>query len=245
MEIIILAAGMGTRMNNVSKITQIPKCLVTLNNHRTIIELNLENIQSIGGTENINIVTGFKHNLVKEHLGNLFPNERNIKIIYNSNFQKSIIHSVLKGFESIKNTSSVLLLNGDTYFDKEIFMQASEIANQELDTITLFGHITNEYYDDDMLINVVERKIVDVGKDLKKANGVSSGAIFMSNGGLKKYLDTINSEPIDQWKTHHGILQCIRDSGCDIDFVDLGSRNWLEIDEQADLDRARRYFAIN
>ena len=96
-----------------------------------------------------------------------------------------------------------------------------------------------------MLINVVERKIVDVGKDLKKANGVSSGAIFMSNGGLKKYLDTINSEPIDQWKTHHGILQCIRDSGCDIDFVDLGSRNWLEIDEQADLDRARRYFAIN
>ena len=245
MKIIILAAGMGKRMNNVSKITQIPKCLVTLSDHRTIIGLNLENIQSFEGIESINIITGFKHNLVKEHLGNLFPNKRNIKIIYNSNFQKSIIHSVLKGFESIKNTSSVLLLNGDTYFEKDVFVQASKIANQELDTVTLFGHITNEFYDDDMLINVNERKMLNVGKDLKKANGVSSGAILMCNRGLQKYLDTINLEFIDQLKTLHDILRFISDSEFDIDFVDLGSRSWLEIDEQTYLEHARKYFTFN
>ena len=87
--------------------------------------------------------------------------------------------------------------------------------------------------------------MLNVGKNLNKANGVSSVAILMCNRGLQKYLDTINSEPIDQWKTHHGILQCISDSGCDIDFVDLGSRNWLEIDEKTDLDRAIKYFSIN
>ena len=152
---------------------------------------------------------------------------------------------MLKGFESIKKTSSVLLLNGDTYFEKNIFVQASKIANQELDTVTLFGHITNEFYDDDMLINVNERKMLNVGKDLKKANGVSSGAILMCNRGLQKYLDTINLEFIDQLKTHHDILRFISDSEFDIDFVDLGSRIWLEIDKQADLDHARKYFAIN
>jgi len=168
-----------------------------------------------------------------------------IKTINNPNFNKSVTHSVIKGFKNIANTKSVLLLNGDTYFERDVFNKACEISQQGHDTITLFGHITNEYHEDDMLIHVVERKMLDVGKNLHKANGVSSGAILMSNRGLKEYLNTINSKPIDQLKTHHGILQLIRNSGFDIDFVDLGSRKWLEVDEQADLDRARRYFAIN
>jgi choline kinase len=67
----------------------------------------------------------------------------------------------------------------------------------------------------------------------------------MCNLGLQKYLDTINLEFIDQLKTHHDILRFISDSEFDIDFVDLGSRIWLEIDKQADLDHARKYFAIN
>ena len=210
----------------------IPKCLVKLNNFKTLLELNLEKILSLNEVKHIYLVTGYKHKLIDQFLSTTFPDQKNITTVYNPNFDNSVVYSVKKGFENINNSDSVLLLNGDTYFEKD-------------DTITLFGHITNEYHNDDMLINAIEGKMLNVGKDLKKANGVSSGAILMSNRGLKEYLNTINSKPIDQLKTHHGILQLIRNSGFDIDFVDLGSRKWLEVDEQADLDRARRYFAIN
>ena len=245
MIVLILAAGKGRRLINRQLGGTTPKCLVELNNTKTILELNLEIILSFNEVKHIYLVTGYKHKLIDQFLSTTFPDQKNITTVYNPNFDNSVVYSVKKGFENINNSDSVLLLNGDTYFEKDIFMQANRIANQDLDTITLFGHITNEYHNDDMLINAIEGKMLNVGKDLKKANGVSSGAILMSNRGLKEYLNTINSKPIDQLKTHHGILQLIRNSGFDIDFVDLGSRKWLEVDEQADLDRARRYFAIN
>jgi len=244
MKIIILAAGMGMRLNECYEHSQIPKCLVDLENHRTLLSANLKNIQSCDDIEDITIVTGYKHDKLEKYLGNLPLNELNIKLIYNSEFQKSVIYSVWKGFENINKASSVLLLNGDTYFEKNIFTLSSKISHQDLDTITLFGHITNKFYDDDMLININEKTLLTVGKNLKRANGVSSGAILMCYGGLQKYLDTINIEPIERLKTHHGILQLISDSGFDIDFVELGSRVWLEVDNKEDLYRAKRYFAV-
>jgi len=190
------------------------------------------------------LVTGYKHKLVDAFLSTTFP-YHNISTVYNSNFYKSVIYSIKKGFENINTSDPVLLLNGDTYYDKDIFRQAIELSHQDYDTITLFGHIMNKSYNDDMLINVIDSKMLNVGKDLKKSNGVSSGAILMCNGGLRKYLNTINSKPIDKLKTHHSILQFISDSGFDIDFVNLDSRNWLEIDKLEDLDHARGYFANN
>jgi choline kinase len=245
MVVIILAAGKGKRLNTGSNKKNIPKCLVELNNSRTILELNIEKILSFSEIKHIYLVTGYKHKLVEDFLGATFPYQKNIKTVYNPNFNKSVVYSVKKGFKNINKSDPMLLLNGDTYFDKDIFRQSIELSKKNHNTITLFGYITNEFYDDDMLINVVDGKMLNVGKDLKKTNGVSSGAILMCNRGLQKYLDTINLESIDQLKTHHSILQFISDSGFDIDFADLGKRTWLEVDEQADLDRASKYFGIN
>ena len=243
MKIIILAAGCGTRFINSNKSIQIPKCLIKLKNHKTILELNLENIQTCDSIESINIVTGYKYNLVEKHLGDLFPNEWNINLLYNSDYQKSVIHSVLKGFENIDNTSSILLLNGDTYFEKDIFIQANKISHQCQDTITLFGHITNEFYDDDMLLHVIDRKILNIGKNLKKANGISSGAILLCNDGLKKYVETIKNKSIQKLNTHHGIInEIIKSSYTKIGFVDIGLRQWIDIDNQKDLKNVQENF---
>jgi len=240
--IIILAAGMGTRLTTGIKKNNIPKCLVELNNSKTILGLNMENILSISEIKHIYLVTGYKHKLVEDFLSTTFPYQQNIKIVHNPNYSNSVIYSVKKGFENIDDDGSVLLLNGDTYFEKDVFSQAKKISQQDKNTITLFGHITNQFYDDDMLINVVESKIRTVGKNIKEANGISSGAILMCNRGLQKYRDTINFESVDKFKTHHGILQFIRNSGFDIDFVELGSINWFEVDDKEDLYRARKHF---
>jgi len=184
-----------------------------------------------------------KYELVNKLLYLTYPNVPIIKTVYNPDFKKGIIYSVRKGFSNIIKDETVLLLNGDTYFDIDIFSQVFEISQKNNDTITLFGHLTTEFYDDDILLNVISGKLNNVGKNITKANGVSSGAILICNRGLRKYLDSINSKSVVNLKTHHGILKFISDSGFDIDFVDLGSRKWLEVDGQADLDRAKRYSA--
>tara|TARA_B100000315_G_scaffold251090_1_gene285282 strand:+ start:1615 stop:2358 length:744 start_codon:yes stop_codon:yes gene_type:complete len=247
MKVIVLAGGIGKRYNiGQDETDNIPKCLVCIESKHTILDSNLKTLLKFKEVEEVLIVTGFKHNLIEDHLRLFYTGNNIIKTIYNPKYQDSIIYSVKKGFKKINNTSSVLLLNGDTYFKSDIFKKAADISVKERDTITLFGHLTNEYYNDDMLTNVIGRKMLNVGKDLREANGVSSGAILMCYRGLQKYLNTINLEPINRLKkTHHGILQFISDSGFDIDFVDLGGRKWFEVDEQADLDRVRKYFAIN
>ena len=245
MKVIILAAGRGKRLNTDSKKKSIPKCLVELNNSKTILELNLLKILSHSAINKIHIVTGYKHELVENYLSITYPHEPIIKMVKNLNFHKSVVYSVKTGFEDINNNDSVLLLNGDTYFESDIFNKSVDIYHKGYDSITLFGYLTKEYYDDDMLINVINGKMLNVGKDLKKANGVCSGAILMCKSGLQKYLDTINLESIDKLKTHHGILQFIMDTGYDIDFVDLGGRKWLEVDNQTDLNHGKKYFSIN
>jgi len=240
--IIILAAGIGRRFSIDSNKNEIPKCLIELDNSKTILEMNLEKILSFNDIKHIYIVTGYKYELVKELLYLKYPSMPIIKTVYNPDYEKSIMYSIKKGFENIIN-ESVLLLNGDTYFEKDIITEAYKISQKDNDAITLFGYLTNEFYNDDMLLNVIGGKMYNVGKDIINANGVSSGAIHMCNRGLQKYINTINLKSINKMEIHHKILKFISESGYDIDFVNLGSRKWLEVDEITDLDQAKRYNA--
>ena len=61
MQIIILAAGMGTRLNK-----DIPKSLTTLNNGESILERQINSLLEYVDKENITIVVGYKKNMIKE-----------------------------------------------------------------------------------------------------------------------------------------------------------------------------------
>ena len=73
MIVIILAAGKGKRLNTGSNKKNIPKCLVELNNSKTILELNLLKILSYSPINKIHIVTGYKHELVENYLSITYP----------------------------------------------------------------------------------------------------------------------------------------------------------------------------
>ena len=239
-KVILLAAGIGKRLINGNKDVQIPKCLVELETSKTILKINLEDLLSFREINDISIITGFKHKVIDDYLQANFPDyQNNIKTIYNPEYKKSVVFSVIKGFENIGKEKSALLLNGDTYFFKDVFDKVCDIADSNPDTISLFGHISESYYNDDILVEVVDKKVINIGKNLKTSNAVSSGAILLCNRGFDKYLDTIRNEPIQNLKTHHGIIQRIQRSGYYIEFIDLGVRSWLEVDTKEDLIRAR------
>ena len=239
-KVIILAAGAGKRFDQKnSTLNSIPKCLVKIEGNKTILDINIENILTYPMVSEILIVTGFKGELINHHIRLAYRNEAKIKTIFNARFRESVVFSAKLAFDTIANEKSVLLINGDTVFSIGTFEKVWEVLGKNTDSITLFGDSKGEFYADDMKVYVKNNKMENVGKTIRNANAVSSGAILLCNGGLEKYLDTLHTKPVEKLKMHHGILQLIRDSGYEIDFFNLGGRKWDEIDTQTDLNRAQ------
>ena len=61
MKIVILAAGIGSRLGN-----PLPKPLTTLKSGKTIMQQQIENLTKHFDIDNINIVVGFKKELIME-----------------------------------------------------------------------------------------------------------------------------------------------------------------------------------
>ena len=243
MNIVILAAGKGQRFNKDNfKWNKIPKCLIEISNKNTILDINLKRLLKYRYVDEIFIVTGFKSILIEEHIKIKYQQFGNIKTIYNPLFDASVIYSIKQAFDNFKKTkdNSVLILNGDTVFGCSVFNKIDNILKENINTISIFGFLTEEFLLDDMMVNILENKLICVGKRIRKANGVSSGAILLCNKGLQKYHQTLNTEKNENLKTHHGILQVIRNSEYDIDFVNLKSRDWFEVDKKSDLRNQHR-----
>ena len=108
MKIIILAAGIGSRLGNA-----FPKPLTKLKNNKSIMQMMTENISSVYNADLINLVVGFKKDFIMES----FPD---LTYIYNQYFdQTNTAKSLLKAIKKNKD-QSILWMNGDIVFDKNI-----------------------------------------------------------------------------------------------------------------------------
>ncbi|MFI3190718.1 hypothetical protein BCS42_05815 [Crenothrix sp. D3] len=236
MKVIILAAGIGKRLD-IDEEDKPPKCLLKVKNNESVLGLTLKNIL-LNEIEKIVIVTGFKHALVEEYvLSQHFDNADKFEFVFNPAFNETIIHSVKHGFSNIckEKDRHVLLINGDTLFSKHTFKKAFEICRRNDSSITIFGCVTHDIHQDDVKLLTHNNLIDQVGKNIEIANSVSSGAILFCNAGLDKYLETLESGLINNFRTHHQIIEFIRQTGYKVYFNDNGVRDWLEIDTKENL----------
>ena len=109
MEIIILSAGMGTRLNK-----DIPKSLTLLKNGESILERQIKSLIDYVDKKNITIVVGYKNNMIQEK----YPNYH---LVYNKNFKTTnTAKSLLCAINSKEIQSDIIWLNGDVVFDPKI-----------------------------------------------------------------------------------------------------------------------------
>jgi len=107
MEAIILAAGMGTRLGSL-----IPKPLTSIQNEKTIMDLQIEKLSMKNEINNIFLVVGYKKEIIMEK----FPDSL---FVYNSAYARTnTAKSLLTALTKIND--DVLWMNGDVYFDEEI-----------------------------------------------------------------------------------------------------------------------------
>lgn len=124
-QIVILAAGKGTRMGS-----DIPKVLLPLHG-QPVISYLLKEIQDIPQDTQPIIVVGFKQELVKDTLGD--------KYIYVTQIdQKGTAHAVLSAKEAV-TAKNFIVLNGDTPFtSKESILQLIDLHTSNAAKVSMF-----------------------------------------------------------------------------------------------------------
>lgn len=107
MKVVILAAGMGTRLADT-----IPKPLIPLKDENTILDYQISGITRYVSINDIYVVAGYKKELLMEKYPRLI-------YVYNhgyaqTNTGKSLLYALCK------IDDDVIWMNGDVYFDKNV-----------------------------------------------------------------------------------------------------------------------------
>lgn len=228
LQVVILAAGMGTRLGK-----PWPKPLTPLADGRSIMQQQLENVEKVFRDEaRVTIVVGFKMEMIMEA-------HPNVTFVYNENYdQTNTSKSLLKALRASQE-SGVLWLNGDVVFDARVLERIAERIRSEKSFVCVNTSATAE----EEVKYTVDGKgnINALSKQVKNALGEAVGINFISThhkSAAIKYLE----QCADNDYFERGLELAIENAGIEIEPVDISDLFAVEVDFQADLDRANQNF---
>jgi choline kinase len=223
-QVIILAAGMGTRLGRPH-----PKPLTVLNTGQSIMAQQFQRVRdAFGEATRVTVVVGFKMDLVME----AFPDAL---FVYNEVYSETnTSKSLLKGLRSTVD-GGVIWLNGDVVFDQGILESVSKYVTADesfvcVNTATVAEEEVKYTVDADGYINQLSKQVVG---GLGEAVGIN----YISAADKPKLIQRL-IECGDQDYFERGLELAIADDGVRIRPVDISEHNAVEVDTGEDLDRA-------
>lgn len=227
MKIVILAAGIGSRLGNPS-----PKPLTVLSNGQSIMERQIKNIACYFNFHDINVIVGYKKDLIMEK----FPD---VSYIYNQIFdQTNTSKSLLMALQKHEQ-ESVLWMNGDVVFDERIFDELKPYIEAEQSFVCVNNQEVGEEevkytLDDAGYIN-------EISKQVQNGLGEAVGINFISQTDIATLVQRLEAcEANDYFEK--GIEEAIEKDGIKVKAVDISKYNCLEVDFVEDLEQANRLF---
>src|SRR3990167_10559502 len=121
MKAIILAGGMARRLRPITN--DLPKCLLNVGG-KTIIDRQIDSLFR-EGVEEIIVVTGFKSELVEQHIDFYYPGKK-IRVIKNKNYESTGPAYSLWCAGEILGESEIIYLNGDLVTDPQVIKNLIE-----------------------------------------------------------------------------------------------------------------------
>lgn len=224
MKIVILAAGIGSRLGN-----PFPKPLTTLKNGKSIMETQINNISSKYDIEDINVVVGFKKDLIMER----FPE---LTYIYNPFFdQTNTSKSLIRALKKFKK-SGVLWFNGDVVFDVKLL----NILNPYIETNTSFVAVnTSKVADEEVKYTLKNGYISELSKTAKNGLGEAVGINFISSNDIQVFINRLEECDVNDY-FERGLELAIEKDNIKIQAVDISKYNCMEIDFVEDLENVNK-----
>ncbi len=225
-QVTILAAGMGTRLGR-----PFPKPLTLLEDGRTILAQQLENIyEAYGADTKVQIVVGFKLDLILEAAPD-------VSFVYNERYdQTNTNRSLLKALRT-SSAGPVVWMNGDVVFEPAILkrMQANIDADQ-----TVIAVNTAAVSEEEVKYTVTADGMVnDLSKTVVNGLGEAVGINLIAAKDKAKLINWL-AQCDDQDYFERGIELAIEKDGLKVLPVDISDLFAVEVDFEADLERANK-----
>lgn len=220
MKIIILAAGIGSRLGN-----PFPKPLTPLKNGKSIMQMQTEHIASKFNIDDINVVVGFKKDLIMER----FPE---LTYIYNPFFDRTnTSKSLLQALKKHRN-EPVLWFNGDVVFDEKLL---DILIPYIKDNASFVAVNTSKVGEEEVKYTLKNGFINELSKTVKNALGEAVGINFISSNDIKKFINRLE-DCNDNDYFERGLELAIELDNIQVKAVDISAYNCMEIDFLEDLE---------
>jgi choline kinase len=226
-QIVILAAGMGSRLGR-----SLPKPLTELNDGRTIMQQQFDNIHhAFGDSARVTIVVGYK----LEHIIDAFPEA---SFVYNEQYdQTNTSKSLLRALRA-SAPGGVLWMNGDIVFDPEALDRAAKMVAQDKSFVAVNSASVAD--EEVKYTTDAEGYIRELSKTVKNGLGEAIGINYVSRNDkavLVRQLGRVN----DQDYFERGIELAIEQDKLRFEPVNISDLYAVEIDFAEDLARANLF----
>mgnify|MGYP003109047087 CR=1 FL=1 len=225
MKIVILAAGIGSRLGN-----PFPKPLTPLKNGKSIMQMMIENIDKYFSEHDVYVVVGFKKNSIMEN----FPQ---LAYVYNPYFdQTNTAKSLVRALKKCKG-ESVLWFNGDVVFDEKLL----ENLQPHIEEDTSFVAVNTNFVGDEEVKYTLNNGFVDqLSKEVKNGLGEAVGVNYISKNDLSEYIERLEECDNNDY-FERGLELLIEKDNAKVKAVDISAFNCMEIDFQEDLDNVNKF----
>lgn len=227
-QVIILAAGMGTRLAR-----PLPKPLTELRDGRSIMKQQMDNLaQAFGDNFRAMIVVGFKLEAIIER----FPEAT---FVYNELYdQTNTSKSLLKALRA-SNDGGALWLNGDVVFDPEVLNRVLPLIEADQSFVVVN---TAKVSEEEVKYTLSGDGYIDqLSKQVVNGLGEAVGINFVSSKDKQALIKRLAGVD-DQDYFERGIEVGIESDGLRFQAVDISDLYAVEVDFAEDLERANEHF---
>lgn len=252
MQAIILAAGMGTRLKELTK--DVPKCMIKVNG-KSLIERAVETLAE-NGISRIVIVSGYKADVLRDFISSRFPpsNALGVKIEFIDNpiFDSSNNIYSLYLAKDVLLSDETLLLESDLIFTPELIstLVKSEGGGEEASAVVskyeawMDGTCVTEDESDGRITSFIDKKRFDANRAnsyLKTVNIYRFSSEFCRKYYIP-FLETVQNTfgKNDYYEQVLGVLTHIKNKI--MSAILVPSSWWHEIDTHDDLCQAEAKF---
>ena len=237
---IVLAAGAGTRLLPLTE--AMPKTLLAVDDDRTILDVALSNLAPAGVTEAV-IVTGFAAVEIEIRIDTLAERHGlELSTLHNPRWDLNNAYSLWLTRTHLMR--GALVINGDTLHPASVVHRLLERAGGEPSfDVALAIDDRKDLGEEEMKVLLSEdRRVTHISKgiDPAEAAGEYIGVALVSAQAATAVVGALEATwRRDTTLYYEDGFQALADAGGRLEPVPIGEVDWVEVDNHADLERAR------
>lgn len=222
MKIVILAAGMGTRLGSVG-----PKPMTEISKNKSLLDNQVEHFINKYGKDSIMLVVGHKKELVMERYPDLM-------YVYNeiypaTNTSKSLLKALSKLDED------VIWVNGDVFFEDSVL----NLFDDQDSSVSLVDN--SKTSDEEVKYTTGGNGYINnISKEVENAQGESLGINLIKKGDIANFKEELaNVDNQDYFEK--ALENLIINNKLNLKPVDIGDKFVKEVDFLEDLEEVKNY----